>query len=138
MKIDLMYFDHDHGIERLFFVQMDRETRTVQLRMEIGADATHGDEVEVESKTSQGAVACSNAAEFDSFCRRLTTAMKATPFSLQDPQKPPFNRMPHDQLVLEGLDYAVPLTPVSCKIPASIVTDLVHTDYAREKFKDLI
>lgn len=129
MALELLYFDHDHGLERLLAIRMDREAHAVHFRFDRAADPTYDDGEEDEDSgeepvTVNATTDCGSAAQFDGFCRALVTAMRSTPFSLQDPSKRPFARMDHTSLLLEGFGDGVPPQELTCQIPAEIVEGL--------------
>ena len=138
MKTALLYFDHDHGTERLFFVDMDRTSISVHLRMETGPDASYAEEKDTPSQTTEATVACASLREFEGFCQALIVAMRGTPFKLQDPKKQPFNSMPHRELVLEGFGPGDPPEKLTCRLPEAIAKELIHTEYAKKCFGHLV
>ncbi len=100
--IDLLYFDVDHGLERLLFLTLNRELLTVDFRLETSPDPTYDqDGRDVPTASLRGATRCASVDQFDGFCRALLAALRETPFSLQDPGRPPFAALPHDALRLD-------------------------------------
>ena len=137
--MELLYFDHDHGAERLLFLRLDRESQTVHFRLEKGADPTHDEEsADAPTETISASTHCSSLEQFFGFCRALVAAMPNTPFSLQDPGKRPFAAMSHDALVLEGIGDGVRPEDLTCRLPPEIVTELVGSNHLPERFKPLV
>jgi hypothetical protein len=137
--MELLYFDFDHGVERLLFVRLDRESQTVHFRLEKGPDPTHDDEsADVPTETISAATHCRSVEQFFGFCRALIAAMPNTPFSLQDPGKPPFAAMSHDALILDEIGDGVRPEELTCRIPHEIATELVGPDDLPERFKPLV
>ena len=88
--MELLYFDHDHGVERLLFIRLDRESQSVHFRLEVGPDPTHDEECDgyVSSLTVNASTSCSSLDQFLGFCHALVAAMRDTPFSLRIPARP--------------------------------------------------
>lgn len=137
--MELLYFDFDHGVERLLFIRLDRESQTVHFRLEKSPDPTHDEEsADVPTETISASTHCSSLDQFSGFCRALVAAMPNTPFSLQDPGKRPFAAMPHDALVLDGIGDGVHPEGLTCRIPQEIAAELVGPHYLPERFKPLV
>src|SRR5262245_25664112 len=133
--VELLYFDFDHGGERLLFVRLNQETRSVDFRLEKGPDPTHDEDNEdVATETVTASTNCSSVEQFFGFCHALVAAMPNTSFSLQDPSKRPFAAIPYNALVLEEIGEGVPPEELSCRIPPEIVAELVRTDYVPDRF----
>lgn len=124
--VELLYFDHDHGVERLLFVRMDRASRTVHFRFERAPDPSYEDEEgsDVPIVSLSAATECPGLDQFCAFCHAVVAAMRETPFSLQDPSKTPFAAMPHAALVLDGIAAGVPGAELTCRVPAAIAAEL--------------
>ncbi len=136
--MELLYFDFDHGVERLLFVRLDRESQLVHFRFEQGPDQTHDEESgDVPTVSVSASTTCPSLAQFFGFCRALVAAMRDTPFSLQDPGKKPFAAMSHDVLVLDGIGEGVPPQELTCRIPPEIMAELVGPDRLTERLKSL-
>lgn len=137
--MELLYFDFDHGVERLLSIRLDRESQTVHFRLEKGPDPTYDEEsADVPTETISASTHCTSAEQFFGFCRALVAAMPNTPFSLQDPSKRPFAAMSHDALVLDGIGDGVVPEELTCRIPPEIAAELIRTDYLPERFKLLV
>jgi hypothetical protein len=137
--MDLLYFDFDHGVERLLFIRLDQQSRVVHFRLEKGPDQTHDEESEeVLTATISDSTNCSDDAQFAGFCRALIEAMRDTPFSLQDPTKTPFAAISQGALSLEGIGEGVSPERLTCRIPSTIAAELVGPDRMTERFKPLI
>ena len=136
--MELLYFDFDHGVERLLFIRLDRESQVVQFRLEKGPDPTYDEECgDVPSVTVDASTSCSSLEQFFGFCRALVAAMRDTPFSLQDPGKTPFAAMSQDALVLDGIGEGVPPEELTCRIPPEVVAELLGPNHLPERFKPL-
>ncbi|HEY1956115.1 MAG TPA: hypothetical protein VGH28_10885 [Polyangiaceae bacterium] len=123
--MELLYFDFDHGVERLLFVTMDREALSVHFRFEQSPDATYEDEgPEVPVVSVRASTKCSSVGELFGFFREVTAAMRQTPFRLQDPTKKPFAAMPHEALVLDDVGDGA---QVACTIPPEIADEVWPT-----------
>ena len=137
--MELLYFDFDHGLERLLFVRFEPESKLVHFRFEQGADPTHDEESSDNPTVSVSAsTKCSSSGQFFGFCRAMVAAMRDTPFSLQDPKKRPFAAISPDALVLDGIGVGVAPEELTCRIPPEIVTELVGPDCMTERFKVLV
>jgi hypothetical protein len=137
--MELLYFDFDHGVERLLFIRLDPESQTVDFRLEKGPDPTHDEEsADVPTETVSASMHCSSLDQFFGFCRALVAAMPNTAFSLQDPGKRPLAAMPHDALVLDGIGDGVRPEELTCRIPREIAAELVGPHYLPERFKPLV
>ena len=137
--MELLYFDFDHGVERLLYIRSDRASQTVHFRLEKGPDPTHDEEsADVPTEMISASTHCSSAEQFFGFCRALVAAMPNTPFSLQDPGKTPFAAMSHDALILDDIGDGVRPKELTCRIPQEIATELVGPHYLPERFKPLI
>ena len=137
--MELLYFDFDHGVERLLFIRLDRESQTVHFRLEKGPDPTYDEECDdVPTVTVNASTNCSSLSQFFGFCRALVTAMPNTPFSLQDPGKTLFAAISHDALTLDEIGDGVRPEELTCRIPQEIATELVGPDYLPERFKPLV
>lgn len=137
--MELLYFDFNHGVERLLYIRLDRESQTVHFRLEKGPDPTYDEESsDVPTETISASTHCTSAEQFFGFCRALVAAMPNTPFSLQDPDKGPFAAMAHDALILDDIGDGVRPEELTCRIPPEIATELVGPHYLPERFKPLI
>ncbi len=137
--MELLYFDFDHGVERLLHIRLDRESQTVHFRLEKSPDPTYDEESEdVPAEMISASTHCPGAGQFSGFCRALVAAMRSTPFSLQDPGKAPFAAMSLDALMLDGIGDGVRPEELTCRIPQEIATELVGPNYLPERFKPLI
>jgi hypothetical protein len=135
----LIYFDFDHGTARELTIELDRPTRSLHFHFERGPDPTYDeDNVGVDSIIVDATVMCPDLPQFDGFVRALVAAMRETPFSLQDPNQPYFNAMPHDALHLEGISGGVSPEHLTNRIPAEIVLELLSPHYHSAIFKPLI
>jgi hypothetical protein len=136
--VELLYFDLDHGVERLLFVRLDPDSATVDFQFEKGPDPSYDEEgPEVPVVSLRGSTKCPDPDQFFGFCRALVAAMAATPFSLQDPGKSPFAAMPHSALVLDGIGPGVwPGNPV-CRIPRQIFAEVFAGDQLPERLAPL-
>jgi hypothetical protein len=136
--MELLYFDFDHGVERLLFVGLDREARSVHFRFEQSPDPTHDEESDdVATVTVKASTNCSSPEQFAGFARALVAAMRDTPFSLQDPGKAPFEAMRQELLVPDGIGEGVRPDELTCRIPPEIAAELLRTDWQRERFRAL-
>lgn len=137
--MELLYFDFDHGVERLLFIRLDRESQSVHFRLEKGPDQTHDEEsVDVATETINASTRCSSRDQFSGFCRALVAAMPHTPFSLQDPGKRPFAAISHDALILDGIGDGVRPEQLTCRIPLEISAELFGPDRVPDGFKPLV
>jgi len=137
--MELLYFDHDHGVERLLFVRMDRASQRVHFRLEKGPDSTHDEDSEdVSTETLNGSTQCSSLAQFFGFCQALVEVMRETPFLLQDPGKAPFAAMPQEALVLADVEDGVAPEELSCRIPAEIADELVDVNRLPARLRPLV
>lgn len=137
--MELLYFDFDHGVGRLLFIRLDRESQAVHFRLEKGPDPTHDEEgADIPTETINASTHCPSVEQFSGFCRALVAAMPNTPFSLQDPGKIPFAAISHDALILDEIGDGVRLDEITCRIPQEIATELVGPNYLPERFKPLV
>lgn len=137
--MELLYFDLDHGVERLLFVRLDPDSQTVDFRFEKGPDPSYDEEgPEVPVLSLRASTQCPNLDQFFGFCRTLVAAMRETPFLLQDPRKTPFAAMPHSALVLAGIGKGVPPGDLVCRIPPQIVAEIFTADQLPERFAPLV
>jgi hypothetical protein len=137
--MELLYFDFDHGVERLLFIRLDRESLTVHFRLERGPDPTYDEECgDVPTVTVDASTSCSSVDQFCGFCRALVAAMRDTPFSLQDPGKTPFAPMSQDALVLDGIGEGVPPDELTARIPPDIATEILGPGHLPERFRPLV
>lgn len=137
--MEMLYFDFDHGIERLLFVRFDQGARRVDFRFEQSPDATYDDEeLEVPIVTVRASTQCSNDDQFFSFCRALVIAMRETPFSLQDPTKTPFAAMPQENVVLDGIAGGSSPSALTCRVPAEIASQVFSAERLPEWLRPLI
>lgn len=137
--MEVLYFDFDHGIERLLFVRFDRESRRVDFRFEQSPDATYdGEGQEVHIETVRASTQCSNDVQFFGFCQALVAAMRETPFSLQDPSKTPFAAMPQETLVLDGIGAGGSPDGLTCHVPAEIATKVFTVERLPEWLRALV
>jgi len=137
--VELLYFDFDHGMERLLFIHLSTESQTVEFRLEKGPDPTHDEESEdVPTETVTASTKCSSVEQFRGFCHALVAAMRHSSFSLQDPDKRPFAAMPQEAFVLRGIEEGVPPMQLTCRITDEIAAELVGPDYVPESFRRLI
>jgi hypothetical protein len=138
-SMELLYFDFDHGVERLLFIRLDRESQTVHFRLERSPDPTYDEECEdVPTVTVNASTSCSSLSQFDGFCRALVAAMRCTPFSLQHPDKTPFAAIAHDEVNLNGILEGVPPRELTCRIPSEIAAELVAPERVPERFRSLV
>jgi hypothetical protein len=137
--MEVLYFDFDHGVERLLFVRLDRESLVIRFRLEKRPDPTYDEACEdIPTETVDASLRCASVDQFFGFCRALVAAMRDTPFSLQDPGKRPFAAMPHDALVLDGIGEGVPPEALACRIPPGIAAELVGSARLPERFRPLV
>jgi hypothetical protein len=137
--MNLLYFAHFDGSERLLRIEFDRKSLSVNFKFDQDKDPAHEEESEnVEPVSVSASVRCSNIDQFDGFGRALVPAMRRTSFSLQDPSKPPFARMDADDLKLDEFGKGVPPKELTCRIPAKIVPHLIPSGYVADEFKPLI
>jgi hypothetical protein len=135
----LLYFDFDHGTARQLTIELDRPTRSLRFHFERSPDPTYDeDNVGVDSVTVDATVTCPDLPQFDGFVRALLAAMRETPFSLQDPNQPLFEAMPHDALRLQGISEGVPPEQLTSRIPAEIVVEFLSPQHYSARFKPLI
>jgi hypothetical protein len=131
--MQLLYFDFNHGTEETLTIGLDRNTRSLNFHFERNPDPTYDeDNAEVESMMVDATVTCPDLPQFDGFVHAIVTAMRETPFSLQDPNQPHFNAMPHDSLQLEGISSGVSPEQLKNRIPEVIVVELLSPDYYSE------
>lgn len=127
--MDLLYFDFDHGRERLLFVSCDEPALAVRFRLESGPDPTYDQELEhepVDVSTVTAETRCDTREEFAAFCCAFASAMRDTPFRLQDPAKPAFTSRPHAQLDLSRLGpTGIPPATLRARVPRSILDALL-------------
>jgi hypothetical protein len=137
--MELLYFDFYHGMARELSINLDRQTRKIQFHFERSPDPSYDeDNVGVERVSVIAAITCPDLPTFNGFIRALVTAMRETPFSLQNPSRPPFESMPHHELKLEGISADAPLKHSECRIPAKIVAELLSPDGFAKKFEPII
>jgi hypothetical protein len=137
--MELLYFDIDHGVERLLFVRLNRQTLSVDFRLEKGPDPTHDEEsAAVPTASMTASTRCPDLDQFFGFCRAFVAAMRETSFLLQDPGKRPFAPMPHDALALEDIGEGVAMQELACRIPVEIGAEIFGPDRIPERFKPLV
>lgn len=137
--MQLIYFDFDHGTARQLTIELDRPTRSLHFRFERSPDPTYDeDNVGMDSVTVDATVTCPDLPQFDGFVRALVAAMRETPFSLQDPNQPLFEAMPHDALHLDGISDGVSSEQLTSRIPADIVVKLLSPHYYSARFNPLV
>jgi hypothetical protein len=136
--VDLLYFDFDHGVERLLFVCIDPNSFSVDFRFERVPDPSYEDGPEANPATVIASTSCENPEQFFGLCRALVEAMRHTPFSLQDPKKRPFAAMPQEALVLSGIGSGVSPGELTSRIPPEIATELFSPDRLPERLRPLL
>jgi hypothetical protein len=136
--MELLYFDFDHGTERLLFVRLDREAHCVHFRFEKSPDPVHDEEIaDAATVTVNASTACSSPEQFSGFCLALVSAMRDTPFSLQDPGKTPFAARPQATLRLDGIGEGVSPEALTCRMPPEIAAEIVNSEWLRDRFRAL-
>ncbi|MBA3456831.1 MAG: hypothetical protein H0T42_27325 [Deltaproteobacteria bacterium] len=135
--MELLYFDFDHGTERLLWMRLDRAAHTVHFRFEQSPDPTYDEQHDVATVTVNAATTCSSDEQLLGFWRALVRAMRHTPYSLQHPGKRPFEAMPHDALTLDDLGPGVQARELTCHAPEEIVVAIVSSNELRARFRSL-
>ena len=138
--MELLYFDFDHGVERLLFVRLDRESQSVHFRFEKSPDPTHDEESDdVPTVTVSASTTCPSLDQFFGFCRALVAAMRETRrsrFRIPASARLPPCRTTRWCSTASGTECAP--EELTCRIPQEIAAELVGSGRVPERFKPLV